>query len=169
MPGPALLFCLGGCIALINVWSIAGWRAPFQISSTPKGGTVHPGVYYLIEDIIAVNANAGRPYREGLAARYEVSPKFRQMIYKQSLFWSIPPILVAAACTAVIVVHEVPKAFAYGIGWAVPFIWAAIWVAIAIPWVRRDMHIETITWELDQDTLSKRRERAEQETEAVPH
>ena len=35
------------------------------------------------------------------------------------------------------------------LGWGVPFVWAAIWAAITIPWVRREMHKETITWEED--------------------
>ena len=116
MPAPAILYSLGGCLLIITIWSLAGWKAPFRISSTPRGGKVYPGVYYFVEDIIAVNANAGRPYREALAARYEASPRFRRMIMVQSLFWSIPPVLLAIACTAVVCVHTVPKPVAYGIG-----------------------------------------------------
>jgi len=149
MPAPAILYSLGGCLFVQTMWSLSGRKAPFRISSTPKGGTVYPGVYYFIEDIIAVNGNAGRPFREALAARYEASPRFRQMIRNQSLFWSIPSLVVAIACTVVVCIHAVPKAVAYGIGWGVPFLWAAIWAAISVPWVKRDMHLETETWELD--------------------
>ncbi|KIX08200.1 uncharacterized protein Z518_02856 [Rhinocladiella mackenziei CBS 650.93] len=149
MPGPAILFCLGGSIFIITMWSLSGRKAPFRISSTPKGGDVYPGVYYIIEDIVAVNANAGRPYREALAARYNASPRFRRMIKQQSLFWSIPSLVVAIACTVVVVIHPVPKHVAYGIGWGVPFFWAGVWTAIAIPWIRREMHKETVTWEED--------------------
>lgn len=35
------------------------------------------------------------------------------------------------------------------LGWGVPFVWAGVWVAITIPWVRREMHKETVTWEED--------------------
>ncbi|KAG9783079.1 hypothetical protein KCU88_g3144, partial [Aureobasidium melanogenum] len=149
LPGPALLFALGGSIFIITMWSLSGRRAPFRISSTPKGGEVYPGVYYLIEDVIAVNASAGRPYREALAARYKASPRFRRMIKQQSLFWSIPSLIIAVACTIVIVIHPVPKEVGYGIGWGVPFLWACIWSAISVPWVRRAMHKETVTWEED--------------------
>ena len=31
-----------------------------------------------------------------------------------------------------------------------PFLWAAVWAAIAIPWVQRDMHRERVAWELDK-------------------
>ena len=34
-------------------------------------------------------------------------------------------------------------------GWGVPFVWIAIWTALTIPWVRHDMHMETVTWEED--------------------
>ncbi|EXJ87135.1 hypothetical protein A1O3_04093 [Capronia epimyces CBS 606.96] len=149
LPAPALLYGLGGSIFILTMWSLSGRKAPFRISSTPKGGEVYPGVYYLIEDIVAVNANAGRPYREALAARYKASPRFRRMIKQQSLFWSIPSLVIAIACTVVVVIHPVPKTVAYAIGWGVPFLWATIWSAITIPWVRRAMHKERVTWEED--------------------
>ncbi|OAP56249.1 hypothetical protein AYL99_09428 [Fonsecaea erecta] len=149
MPAPALLYCIAGSVFLLTMWSLAGRKAPFRISSTEKGGVVYPGAYYLMEDVVAVNANAGRPFREALAARYRASPRFRRMIMVQSLFWSIPGLLIAIACTVVVCIHPVPKDVAYGIGWGVPFVWVGIWTAITIPWVRRDMHKETVTWEED--------------------
>lgn len=116
MPAPAILYCLGGGIFVITMYSLTGRKAPFRISSTPKGGDVHPGVYYLMEDIVAVNAGAGRPFREALAARYHASPRFRRMLKVQSLFWSIPSLVIAIACTVIIIIHPVPKDVAYGIG-----------------------------------------------------
>lgn len=32
-------------------------------------------------------------------------------------------------------------------GWATPFVWIAVWALISIPWVRREMHKETVTWD----------------------
>jgi hypothetical protein len=115
MPAPALLYSLGGILGLLTLYSAYGWKAPLRLSSTGKGEPVRPGVYYLIEDIVAVNANAGRPYREALAARYDASSRFRQMIYSQSLFWSIPPLIVAIPLTFIAVMHSVPATVAYGI------------------------------------------------------
>ena len=116
LPAPAILFCLGGSVFAITIWSLAGLKAPFRISSTGKGEQVLPGVYYLMEDIVAVNANAGRPFREALAARYRASPRFRQMIRNQSLFWSIPALIISIGCIVVVVIHSVDKNVAYGIG-----------------------------------------------------
>ena len=177
MPGPAILYSFGGVLFAITMWSLSGRKAPFRISSTPKGGEVHPGVYYFIEDVIAVNASAGRPFREALAARYEASPQFRQMIWNQSIFWSIPPIVLAIPLTVIAVIHSVPATIAYGIcefmrlghrilhqanseiGWGVPFVWAVIWAGISIVWVRRDLDKETEAWESDKGVaLSDKKE-----------
>ncbi len=153
---------------LETMWSMAGRPAPFRISSTDKGEQVKPGVYYFIEDIVAVNANAGRPFREALAARYQASPIFRRLIKHQSLFWSVPALVIAIVLTVVVCVHTVSDPVAYGvgesshlylpipegqannsIGWAVPFIWAGLWVPITLLWVRREMREERDSWELD--------------------
>ena len=168
MPGPAILYCLGGPMFLETMWSMAGRPAPFRISSTNKGDMVKPGVYYFIEDIVAVNANAGRPFREALAARYEASPIFRRLIKHQSLFWSVPALVIAIVLTVVVCVHTVSDPVAYGVGksnhfdasvperqandstgWAVPFVWAGLWVPITLLWVRREMREERGSWETD--------------------
>lgn len=115
MPGPAILYSIGLVLGLLTLWNVRGWKAPFRISSTAKGEPVRPGVYYIIEDIVAVNAGAGRPFREALSARYEASPRFRKMVYNQSLFWSIPPIIVAIPLTVIAVIHPVQAEIAYGI------------------------------------------------------
>jgi hypothetical protein len=172
MPGPAILYCLGGPIFLMSLYSAFGWKAPFRISSTAKGEKVLPGMYYIAEDIVAVNAGGGRPFREGWAARYNASPIFRKMIRDQSWFWSIPALFVAIACTVVVCIHPVPKAVAYGIGmlivldalcsltdrilgWGVPFLWAGIWAAITVPWVRSVMAKEKKGWEEDSAIVAE--------------
>ena len=121
MPGPGILLSLGGWLLFITSLSLAGRKAPFRISSTGKGEAVRPGVYYLVEDIVAVNAGGGRPYREGWAARYDASPVFRKMILDQSLFWSIPAVVLGSALTIIICLHQVPHPVAYGLGKFPPF------------------------------------------------
>lgn len=116
MPGPAILYTIAGPVFIMNVYHHFGWKAPFRISSTPKGSPVLPGVFYIVEDIVAVNAMGGRPFREGMAARYNASPIFRKMMRDQSWFWSIGGLVMAGACTAVVVINPVPEPVAYGIG-----------------------------------------------------
>ncbi|KPM34210.1 hypothetical protein AK830_g12366 [Neonectria ditissima] len=165
MPAPAILYCLGGVLALITLYSRMGWPAPFQISSTSKGEKVRtvqilevpikltivtqvlPGAYYFVEDVVAVNAGAGRPYREAIAARYKASPRFQRMLYVQSLFWSIPALILAVPLTVIAVIPQVPATAAYGICWAVPFLWAILWGIITIQWCKKDMVRERVEWE----------------------
>lgn len=115
MPAPAILYCVGGCLFLINLYNECKWAAPFRISSTAKGEAVLPGAYYFLEDVMAVNARAGRPYREALAARYKASPRFRKLVRFMSWFWAIPPIIVAIPLTVIAVIHAVPATAAYGV------------------------------------------------------
>ncbi|EGU89179.1 hypothetical protein FOXB_00310 [Fusarium oxysporum f. sp. conglutinans Fo5176] len=147
MPAPAILYCLGGVLFLITFFSYMGWAAPFRISSTARGEKVLPGVYYFIEDIVAVNAGGGRPYREALVARYKASPRFRRLIYMQSWFWSIPALNLAIPLTIISVIPQVPATVAYGVAWIVPFLWATIWGIITIQWCKRDIARERREWE----------------------
>lgn len=147
MPAPAILWAVGGVMSLILLYNQMGWKAPFRLSSTPKGGKVLPPVYYFIEDVVAVNAGAGRPFREALAARYKASPRFRRMLYIQSIFWSIPALIIAIPLTVVAVIHPVPATAAYGICWAVPFIWMVIWGVISVYWCKANMVRERLEWQ----------------------
>lgn len=92
------------------------WPAPFRVSSTPKGGHVRPGVYTFVEDVVAVNGGAGRPYREALDARYNASKSFRILMIELSWFWSIGALVVGTVLTVLVCVHAVHKDVAYGIG-----------------------------------------------------
>jgi hypothetical protein len=116
MPGPAILYCLSGPVFVLSMYNFFNWKAPFRISSTHKGEKVLPGIFYIVEDIVAVNSGGGRPFREAMAARYKASPIFRKMLRDLSWFWSIPGLLMASACTVVVVINPVPEAVSYGIG-----------------------------------------------------
>ncbi|KAF7560298.1 hypothetical protein G7046_g3846 [Stylonectria norvegica] len=144
MPAPAILYCLGGVLAFLSLYNHMGWRA--HSASAPRL-KVLPGVYYFIEDVVAVNAKAGRPFREALAARYKASPRFRRMLYVQSLFWSIPALILAIPLTIIAVIPQVPATGAYGVCWAVPFLWAIVWGVICIKWCKKEMVKERLEWE----------------------
>ncbi|KAG4434698.1 hypothetical protein IFR05_009808 [Cadophora sp. M221] len=159
MPGPAILYCTAGPIFLMSLYHHFGWKAPFRISSTPKGEPVMPGIFYIVEDIVAVNSGGGRPFREGMFARYKASPIFRKMMRDLSWFWSIPGLIMASAVTVVVVINPVPEPVSYGLGWGIPFLWAGIWAAITVPWVRSVMKKEKESWEAEtkmmKSTMSK--------------
>ncbi|KAI3579644.1 hypothetical protein IWW34DRAFT_806221 [Fusarium oxysporum f. sp. albedinis] len=125
IPAPAILYCLGGVLFLITLYSYMGWAAPFRISSTARGEKVLPA----------------------LVARYKASPRFRRIIYMQSWFWSIPALNLAIPLTIISVIPQVPATVAYGVAWVVPFPWATIWSIITIQWCKRDIARERREWE----------------------
>ncbi|KAL6720634.1 hypothetical protein ACLMJK_002559 [Lecanora helva] len=116
MPAPAFILFFGGELLLFSIAAYFNIPTPFKISSQPKGAPIRPGTYMIIEDVIAVDTGAGRPYRKALGERYEASPMFRQMLHQLNLFWAIPALLVGAGVTAVVVTPNVPQTVSYGIG-----------------------------------------------------
>ena len=162
---PSILLLLV-CTFLLVFIGLArlGFRTPFRFSSLPKGAVMRPGVYVMVEDVIAVDAGVGIVYREALNARYEASPHFRRMLAKLNLFWA-----VGGECAGIIIIglcyiKELGDTAAFGIGrhtliqpstygripvlliihtgWVLPFIWAAIWAIITIKWVQADLKKE---------------------------
>jgi hypothetical protein len=111
-----------------------------------------------------VNAGAGRPYREALAARYKVSVRFQRMLHVQSIFWSIPAFALAIGLTVLAVHPNVPATVAYGVCWAVPFLWTALWGAISVYWCKRDMVRERIEWEQSCGEVVKQGARTESDS-----
>lgn len=116
MPSASFILFVGVELLLFAILSALDVRNPFRISSQPKGALMRPGIYMVIEDVIAVGTGSGRAYREAINARYEASPLFRQMLFRLNLFWALPAILVGAGVTAVVLSPQVPQTVAYGIG-----------------------------------------------------
>ena len=58
--GPGIFFLI----------SLLGFKVPFQVSSDPAGTRIKPGVFYLFEDIGAVDFRHGKPFRQMLHDRW---------------------------------------------------------------------------------------------------
>jgi hypothetical protein len=69
------------------------------------------------------------------------------MLYEQSLFWSIPALILALILTVIAVIPWVPENWSYGVCWVAPFIWAFIWGCITIRWCKARMVRERLEWE----------------------
>lgn len=116
LPGPSFIIFFGLMLLLTSSLSACGARAPFRISSVPKGALLRPTVYTIVEDVIGVGTGTGRRYREALNARYEASPRFRRVLAQLNLFWGLPAILVGVGVTVAIYVPDIPPTVGYGIG-----------------------------------------------------
>lgn len=69
------------------------------------------------------------------------------MLYEQSLFWSIPALILALILTIIAVIPWVPENWSYGVCWVAPFVWAFIWGIITIRWCKARMVRERLEWE----------------------
>lgn len=145
MPPTSLLYVFGVQMVFFEMMRLLRLPSPVRVSSQPRGSTLRPGVYSLIEDIVAVDGSGGTAFRERLDKRYRSSHIFRSMLERLTIFWAFGAVVVAVVMTSVIftIDHEV----AYTLGWSVPFVWAGLWAAITWLYVRRMLRIEIETWE----------------------
>lgn len=108
---PTVMFYFGIVHLSLDILRICGFKAPFRISSTPKGSAMPTALYALIEDVVAVDGGGGQIYRYALRTRYLSSPYFRRMLFQMNCFWSGGSIIFAAVITAVIFSVDEPVAY----------------------------------------------------------
>jgi hypothetical protein len=87
---------------IIDIMRYFNVRAPVRISSLPRGSLLRPGIYSIIEDVIAVDGSGGLEFRQRLNLRYQASHHFRKMLHRLTLFWAFGSIGIAAGTTAII-------------------------------------------------------------------
>jgi hypothetical protein len=142
----ALGFIMLGVIFIVNGIAVQKrWRLRwFRMSSFVRGALTPPITYSIVEDVVAVDGGGGQKYRAALLARYNASPRFRAMLRQMTWFWGVPAVVVGVVLLALI--FTVKREVAYGLGWAVPAIWAGLWTCITIYWVRRVLDKEEREW-----------------------
>ncbi|KAK6442364.1 hypothetical protein LTR95_001410 [Oleoguttula sp. CCFEE 5521] len=144
MPCPTMLYVFGTELLILDTMRYFSLPAPFRLSSVPKGAQVRPGIYSIIEDVVAVDGSGGTDFREALNKRYEASHIFRAMLRRLGLFWSLGAQGFAVVCT--ILVFTLQKDGAYAVGWAAPFIWAGVWTLLTIWYVKKMLKVEAEAW-----------------------
>jgi hypothetical protein len=117
-----------------------GWKLPFRFGSVDAGNVVRPAIFYIVEDIVAVDGGGGVEYRKAFVARYDDSPIFRRMIWDLSVAWMLYFYVCAVLFT--ILVFTLPKAAVYAIGWAGPFPLAGLMAIWTIHFVKSELRKE---------------------------
>ena len=140
MPASTLMYEMAVLGIITLVVQSMNIRVPFRIGSFPAGSTMRPLIYYLIEDIVAVEGGGCTEYRTALNERYESSSMFRNMLWVLTWVWTIGYFLVAGGVTAV--VFTVKAEVAYGVGWAVPVLFSAVLAMGTIVYVKRCLSLE---------------------------
>ncbi len=115
-------------------------KLPFRFGSSPPGEVVRPAIFYIVEDVVAVDGNGGVEYREAFNKRYEGSEVFQGMIWRLSVAWMVG-FYVMGAVVAVLVML-LPKESVYAVGWAAPFPVVGVMVVATIFYVRSVLSVE---------------------------
>ncbi|KAL9130004.1 MAG: hypothetical protein Q9217_001688, partial [Psora testacea] len=137
MPSPSFIVLFGILLLSTSVFHHFKLAAPFRVSSQPKGSQpLRPGTYTILEDVLSVDTGVGRRYRKALQERYEASRHFRRLLWQMDLFWGIPAFLVGVGVMAAVGHPDVNESIAYGLGWAVPPLWAITWAVVTTIWVK---------------------------------
>jgi len=164
MPVPSLLFLLATLLLLSLVLNTFGIKTPFRLGSSGKGDAeVRPAIFYVVEDVVAVDGNGGAEYRTAWNARYTDSKIFRSMIYNLSVVWML--VFYAAATGLTVLVWVLgekgvdAQMVALGVAWAGPFVlggllaWGTIiYVQICLRRERKDETISERTTLLGNET-----------------
>jgi len=106
MPQSIVLYWAGTQVLITGIMAQLQVKTPLRLSSTAVGDVVKPGVFTLIEDVVAVDGGGGEEYRIALVKRYKASAAFRRMLGHLNWFWSIGSIATAAGTTVIVFVAE---------------------------------------------------------------
>lgn len=115
MPQAIVLYLAGSQLLLTAVMNSMGWKTPMRLSSTPSRSVTLPGVFTLMEDIVAVDGGGHQEFRKALVARYNASPQFRKMLAQLNWFWAIGSLVIALVTTIICyVIDDLNVVFALG-------------------------------------------------------
>lgn len=106
---------------------------PFRMGSLDAGEVVRPAVYYVVEDVVAVDGGGGTGFREAWGQRYGESEVFRDLIWTLSWVWMVAFFALAALFAALC--FALPWQAVYAVGWAGPFplaAWMAAWTVVYV-------------------------------------
>ncbi|KAL9116127.1 MAG: hypothetical protein Q9227_000496 [Pyrenula ochraceoflavens] len=99
------------CIVLLQFKA----KYPFRFSSMTKGEPIRPGIYSIVEDMVAVDGGQGTDFRRRLDARYKESPEIRSLLAGLQMLWGLTGLILAAALTAMIVtIDSIDAVYAIG-------------------------------------------------------
>jgi len=104
-----------------------------------------PAVFYVVEDVAAVDFKEGRAYREALNDRWTVSPPFRHMIKIQTMFFTFAVAVYAGVTAAVTFASSETFAFGWVLGQL--FLWAGTVALLSWVITRIGLQREREWWE----------------------
>ncbi|KAF2671105.1 hypothetical protein BT63DRAFT_453488 [Microthyrium microscopicum] len=148
LPAAVLMYLVATLTLLSMVLNRFAVKLPFQFGSLGPGNVVRPAIFYIVEDIVAVDGCGGMDYRKAFGARYDNSIIFRRMIWNLSGLWML--FFYASATLFTILVFTLPVATVYAVGWAGPFPLAGVMAIWTIVHVKAQLRKER-RWAVEED------------------
>ncbi len=142
MPAPVLMYFLATLTLLSLVLNWLEVTLPFRFGSVDAGNVVRPAIYYIVEDVVAVDGDGGLEYRTAFTERYENSPIFQRMIQILSVVWCLAFFAIAAWFTVLVLI--LPVVAVYAVGWCGPFPLAGLLTIWTIFYVKSTLREERL-------------------------
>ena len=137
LPASLLMYLVATLTLLSLVLNWSGWKVPFRFGSTAPNMPLKPAVFYIVEDVVAVDGHGGLDYRIAINERYYSSEVFQKLMWDVSVVWMLWFYVWAVLFT--ILVWRLPVVAVYAVGWAGPFpftgllaIWTTYYVKAAL-------------------------------------
>jgi hypothetical protein len=150
LPAALLMYLVATLTLLSLILNWSGVKLPFRMGSTEKGNIVKPAIFYIVEDVVAVDGEGGIEYRTAFNARYESSPVFRKMIWDLSVVWMLYFYVFAILFN--VLVSVLPVEAVYAVGWAGPFPLAGLMAIWTTYYVKRQLKKEKEGGEVHENT-----------------
>lgn len=122
------------------------YRLPFPMSSTPKGALWRPALLAMLEHTGAIEARGEVAHREAVMRLYETSPLFRSLLLKLTWLWGFGLIITAIVTTILIMMLK--ENVGFGVGWGLPYVWAAMFGLWTVQFTRRSLEEERRLWKV---------------------
>ncbi|KAL3479550.1 hypothetical protein BJX99DRAFT_255546 [Aspergillus californicus] len=102
LPLPLLILQVSSQLLCASVMNRMKAKYPFRVSSMDQTALVRPGVYTIVEDVMAVDCGQEQEYRRLLDARYCTSKPIRTLLERLDLAWGLSGAVVATVLVPLI-------------------------------------------------------------------
>lgn len=135
------------CLQIIffNILAQYNIPQPCRISSIQRGEPFRPALYYIIEDLTAVDGGAGARFRDELAERWNASTPFQTLIYKMG--WILGFSGLAMALIELLFMMTMPIDIFFGLSWVIFWTWAGYITYYCIRYTRASLLAEREWWD----------------------
>ena len=133
---------------LLNKFQI---KSPYRLSSRPSGSVIEPALFYVWQDLTAVDGAGTNTFRKKFETRYDTSMGFRKLLEELTLIMGVGLILVFPLVAVVIyLTPEDRMELIWGTTMGINVVWLGIVATLCIWWVRRGLRQERQGWRREQ-------------------